>query len=244
MAESQPLHGKTALVTGAGRGLGRAIALRLAADGARVGIHYGRSEEAAREVLEAIGGNGFLVQGDFATMEGVEAAASQVDQLDILVNNAGLQVPDQLIEITVENFDTLFQINVKAVFFLTQRLLPKISDGGRIVNLSSGLSQAAFPEKGVYGMTKAAINAFTRSLAKQVGGRGITVNAVAPGVVGTDMNPWARSGPGAERMAATIPLGRVATPEDIADVVAFLCSDDARWITGTYIDASGGQHLH
>lgn len=178
-------------------------------------------------------------------MDGVRSAVEQLhgQRLDILVNNAGLQTRDGLTSIAEPDFDTLFQVNVKAPFFLTSELLPSINDGGRIVNLSSGLSQGAFPEKGVYAMTKAAINSFTLSLAKQVGARGITVNAVAPGVVGTDMNPWVRSEEGSQRVAAMTALGRPATPEDIADVVAFLCGTDARWITGTYIDASGGQHL-
>lgn len=246
------LEGKTALVTGAARGLGRAIALRLAGEGAQVAVHYGRSASQAEEIIAEIsrvGGQAFGVRADFSDPSAPGALAAAVNErfgeagLDILVNNAGLQTRDGLTDIAESDYDTLFQINVKAPFFLTSRLLPTLRDGGRIVNVSSGLSQGAFPEKGVYAMTKAAINSFTRSLAKQLGPRGITVNAVAPGIVGTDMNAWVRSEEGARRVAAMTALGRVAEPEDIADVVAFLCGPDARWITGAYIDASGGQHL-
>jgi 3-oxoacyl-[acyl-carrier protein] reductase len=252
----RPLNGKVALVTGAGRGIGKAIALRLARDGALVAVHYSSSHDAAGEVVRQIVADGmpaFSVGGDLTTAAGINQAVGSLldqlpqqtgaDQIDILVNNAGIQRPDGLLEITEEDFDYMVALNMKAPLMLVQRLVGHIRSGGRIVNISSGLSQAAFPMKGVYAMTKAALNSFTRSLAKELGPRGITVNAVAPGIVATNMNPWASTPEGAPRAAAVTALGRVGTPEDIADAVAFLCGPDGRWMTGAYLDVSGGAAL-
>jgi 3-oxoacyl-[acyl-carrier protein] reductase len=137
----------------------------------------------------------------------------------------------------------LYAVNVKAPFFLTQRLLDRIADNGRVINISSGLSQVAHPDKIAYGMTKAALNAFTRSLAKVVGARGITANAITPGVVATDMNPWADTPQGAEALSGRSALGRVGRPEDIAGLVALLAGPDSQWSTGAVIDASGGANI-
>jgi NAD(P)-dependent dehydrogenase (short-subunit alcohol dehydrogenase family) len=248
-----PLHGKIALVTGASRGIGRAIALKLARDGAQVFVHYSGSREAAEALaneVAALGGDdqARLVQADLSTMAGINALSEQVwaegsCPLDILVNNAGIQLADGIAGLTSEAFDALMAINVKAPFFLTQRLLPRLADGGRVINMSSGLSQIAFPDKMAYAMGKAAIVSFTKSLAKELGPRGITVNAVAPGIIDTDMNPWVRSPGGAARVAGVSALGRVGQPADVADVVAFLAGHNARWITGAFVDASGGSLL-
>lgn len=247
------LHGKIALVTGASRGIGRAVALKLAKEGAQVFVHFSGSHEAARAVAEeivALGGDdqARLVQADLSTLAGIEALVAQIRAegdcpLDILVNNAGIQVADGIEGLTSEAFDSLMAINVKAPFFLTQQLIDRLADGGRVINMSSGLSQIAFPDKMAYAMGKAAIVSFTKSLAKVLGPRGITVNAVAPGIIDTDMNPWVRSPAGAQRVAGVSALGRVGQPADVADVVAFLASADARWITGAFIDASGGSLL-
>ncbi|MFC0599591.1 SDR family oxidoreductase [Streptomyces palmae] len=248
------LTGKTALVTGGGRGIGRAISERLARDGARVAVHYGRDEAAAKETvaaIEAAGGTAFAIQavlgvpGDTETLWA--AFDAQADGLDILVNNAGVNDPrGPLSTITPEDFDRLFAINAKAPFFVTQQGLGRLRDGGRVINVSTGLTRGqAIPELTAYSMSKGAIDVFTTHLAKELGSRGITVNAVAPGATDTDMNAdWLRDNEQAwTATAQRSPLGRVARAEDISDVVAFLASPDSRWVTGQWIDATGGALL-
>jgi len=247
------LAGKTALVTGAARGIGRAIAVRLAADGARVAVHYGASADAAREVVEVIetqGGSAFAIQtrlgvpGDAAELWA--AFDQQADGLDILVNNAGVlggRVP--FAEVGETLYEEVFAVNTKAPFFILQQGLSRMRDGGRIVNVSTRFTHGArTPELMAYAMSKAAIDALTAALAKQLGPRQITVNAVGPSATATDMNAARLATPqGREAIASLSPLNRVAQPEDIADIVAFLASDDARWVTGQWIDASGGSLL-
>ncbi|MEU9120444.1 SDR family oxidoreductase [Streptomyces sp. NPDC048506] len=254
------LSGKTALVTGGGRGIGRAISERLARDGARVGVHYGHDETAAKETvaaIEAAGGRAFAIQAELGVPGDAEAlwAAfdAQAEGLDVLVNNAGInKAVDGTLkgigEVTAEDFDRLFAVNTKAPFFIVQRGLTRLRDGGRIINVSTGLTRgAAKPELIAYAMTKGAIDVFTSTLAKDLGPRGITVNAVAPGAVDTDMNArWLRGEVNAEarqRVSGISPLGRVADGTDIGDVVAFLASGDSRWVTGQWIDATGGALL-
>ena len=242
------LAGKTALVTGAARGIGRAIALRLARDGARIGIHYGHSAEAAAALageIATLGGSSFLVEavlGDGAGADALAAGIPQGERLDILVNNAGRAVREGL-EASEASFDALVALNMKTPFLVIQKLAARLSDGGRIVNISSGLSHLPLPDAIVYGMTKAAVDAMTRSYAKALGPRGITVNAVLPGIIRSDMSDWVNKPGGAERASARSVFGRVGEPADVADIVAFLASDDARWVTGEWIDASGGQFL-
>ncbi|MFJ7011239.1 SDR family oxidoreductase [Streptomyces albogriseolus] len=252
------LTGRTALVTGGSRGIGRAIAERLAADGATVAVHYGRNAAAADEVVEGIrakGGTAFTVhaelgvEGDVATLW--ESFDRQVRQhatgtgLDILVNNAGVTPRGEIDETTAEAFEEAVAVNMRAPFFLTQQGLKRLRDGGRIVNVSSGATRIALTDIIAYAMTKGAIDAFSLTLAKALGGRGITVNSVAPGIIDTDINTsWLRGNEAAERSAAELSaLGRVGRPEDVADVVAFLASDDARWVTGQVLDATGGSQL-
>ena len=248
------LNGKTALVTGGGRGIGQAISRRLAAEGAHVVVHYGSNQEAAQvtatEIQEAGGradilgatlGGDDIEQEATALWEGFDAIT---DRLDILVNNAGIADGRGTIEtVEVDSLTRLMAVNTLAPFFVTKLALPRLSDGGRIVNVSTHMTQgAAQPDLIGYTMTKGAIDIFTATLGKQLGERGITVNAVAPGVVDTDMNAawldYAR-----DMVAGLSPLGRVAQPSDIGDVVAFLASDDSRWITGQHIDTSGGALL-
>ena len=241
-------HGSgLALVTGASRGIGRAVALALAADGYEIAVHYGTNPDAAQEtisLIEAAGGTAFAVAADLQKLAGVEAIAEALGDrpIHVLVNNAGRQLADGPMA-EEATFDALIAVNVKAAYFLIQKLTPQIVDGGRIINISSGTSTIGFPDKMVYAMAKAAMNAMTMSLAKALGPRGITVNAVLPGLIETDMNPWVRNPEAAARVANIAVLQRVGQPDDIADVVAFLASPAARWITGELLHASGGGQL-
>lgn len=249
------LTNKTALVTGASRGIGRAIALRLAADGALVAVHYGRSadeaEQAVRSIIDA-GGRAFAVQGDVRTLAGVDAlfssldaglAAQGADGLDILVNNAGVAVFEGLAETTEATFDELFDVNVKGLYFVTQRALPRLREHGRIINLSSVVARTSFPGIPAYAATKGAVDTLTVHLAAELGQRQITVNAVAPGAIDTDMSAWLRSDEGAANAHAIQAIKRIGQPEDIAAAVAFLARPDAGWVTGQIIEAGGGTKL-
>ncbi|MHC0431693.1 SDR family oxidoreductase [Streptomyces sp. O3] len=244
------LTGKTALVTGGSRGIGQGIAERLGRDGARVAVHYGSNETAAKETvarIESAGGSAFAIRAELGTPGDAAALWAEFDRvadgLDILVNNAGIGTASSFATIDEAEYDRLFAVNTKAPFFLAQQGAERLRDGGRIINISSGLSQAALmPDLIAYGMTKSALDIFTRYLSKVLGPRGITVNAVAPGIVDTDINAeWLRATPEAwEGAAAYSALGRVGAPSDIADAVAFLASDDGRWVTGHWLDATGG----
>ncbi|MFF4622986.1 SDR family NAD(P)-dependent oxidoreductase [Nonomuraea jabiensis] len=241
---------KTALVTGAGRGIGRAIALRLARDGFRVAVNYARDESAAQEVvglIEKDGGSAFAVQADLGERSQAlaERMKDETDVLDVLVNNAGIGMSRPIGEETPEAYDRLFDVNVKGLFFLTQQLLPLIPDGGRIVNITSGVARIAFPEGIAYAMTKGAVQVFTLALAKELGPRGITVNNVAPGIIDTDTNAaWLRGDPQAQAYAASRhALNRIGHVDEIANAVAFVASPEASFITGSTIDATGGGNL-
>ncbi|MPY49958.1 SDR family oxidoreductase [Streptomyces acidicola] len=251
------LAGKTALVTGASRGIGRGIARELAREGALVAVHYGGNDAAVRKTLELIhqeGGRAFPVRaelgvpGDVETLYGrLEEGLAQQGQgieLDILVNNAGISGSASIHEVTPELFDRLFAVNTRSLLFLVQRGLKNLRDNGRIINVSSAATRIAYPESVVYSMTKGALNTFTLALAKELGPRGITVNAVSPGFVETDMNQRKRAtAESAAQLAAWSVFNRVGRPSDIAEIVAFLASDASRWITGQCLDASGGSRL-
>ncbi|MFE6335852.1 SDR family oxidoreductase [Streptomyces sp. NPDC057798] len=249
-------EGKTALVTGGSRGIGRAISRRLAREGALVAVHYGHDGTAAERTvkeIEADGGRAFPVHaelgvpGDADTLwSAFDAALADRDApagLDILVNNAGITVPRPVAQVTEADYDRVFAINTKAPFFIIQRGLDRLRDGGRIVNISSVATRVAFPPIVSYTMTKAALDYLTLSLAQELGPRGITVNAVAPGYTDTEINPTLAVPEIRRRYSEASTFGRLGDPVDIADVVSFVASDDARWVTGQWIDASGGAHL-
>ena len=252
----KPLADRIALVTGASRGIGRAIAVRLAQDGALVGVHYRIESDKARETLDLIrahGGDGFLIAADLADPAGASHLATALineirtrrepPTLDILVNNAGIDDRKTIEQVTEADFDRMLQINLKAPFFLIQKLLSVMKDGGRIINISSMAARLSFPTMPVYAPTKAALSTLSRVLAAHLGPRGITVNAVLPGATSTDLNPAASDPQRSGAIRDSIALGRIASPEDIAPVVAFLASDEGGWITGEAIEASGGQRL-
>ncbi|WP_432073745.1 SDR family oxidoreductase [Streptomyces wuyuanensis] len=269
MDNRRTLAGKIALVTGAGRGIGRAIAERLADDGALVGVHYGHSATAAQEVVAEIrknGGRAFAVEAELGVPGDTDAVFAAFDaglraergeggeeggagarvggSLDILVNNAGVSGSGPVSQAVPEVFDRMMAVNAKAPLFLVQAALPRMRDGGRIVNISSLASRRAFPESIAYAMSKGALDTMTLCLAKELGGRGITVNTVGPGFIETNMNARRRTTPEARAaLAGRSVFDRIGRPSDVADVVAFLASDDSRWITGQYLDASGGTDL-
>jgi 3-oxoacyl-[acyl-carrier protein] reductase len=247
------LKDKTALVTGASRGIGRAIAQRLAADGATVAVHYGRNDAAAADVvseIERASGQAFPVRAELGVDGDVDTLFAALEKgldgrpLDILVNNAAITTEEATIdEATPEQFEREFAINVRAPFFIIQRALPLLRDGGRIINVSSGVTWFAQPQI-VYSMTKGALNVLGRSLANTLGARGITVNTVSPGITDTDMNAWLHeSGDAASKVADIVALGRVGEPVEIADAVAFFASEDSRWVTGQNVDVNGGLWL-
>ncbi len=252
------LEGKVALVTGGSRGIGRAIARRLARDGAVVAVGYASNEQAAAAAVAEIeqeGGRGFALPAAFGEHGDADRLWAAFDaaghkyapdgRLDILVNNAAVPTSPPLTELTEEQFDQVFAVNVRAPLFLFKQGIDRLRDGGRIVNISSGAARMALPEIMAYASTKAAVDIFTLNLAKQLGPRGNTDNPAPPGFTDTDANAsWLRGNAEAEAYAASFAaLGRVGQPQDIADVVAFLASPDGRWVTGQVLDATGGAGL-
>ena len=245
------LTGKTALVTGASRGMGRASALALAAAGAQVLVHYGRGAKEADRVVAEIrkaGSRADAIATDLAAADGPEKLARQTrsivgDRLDILVANAGVSKTATIEDTMVEDFDKLFAVNVRAPFFLVQQLLPIMCEGSSIVFLSSLAAHAAVGTSPAYAATKGAIDTLVKHLASLLGARGIRVNAVAPGVVETEMSNFTKTEAGRNVAMGMQALKRVAQPDDIGGVVAFLASEDARWITGDIIRADGGSKL-
>lgn len=250
------LAGKTALVTGSSRGIGRATAEQLAHEGALVAVHYGHDELKARAVVDGIvgtGGRAFSVgaelgvPGDIDTLfDSLEAGLKEHNNgevvLDILVNCAGMMGGIPWEDTTPALFDQLMAVNARAAFFTIQRALTIMPDGGRIVNISSGLTKVANPQEIAYAMTKGAVEMLALHFAKALGPRGITVNSVAPGITRND-NPVFGIPEAVEQMAQLSAFNRVGEPPDVADVVAFLASPRARWITGAFVDATGGTLL-
>lgn len=251
------LKGKVALVTGASRGIGRAIAKRLAQEGALVAVHYGMNRTAAEEVVQEIelnGGSAFTIGAKLGSLESIQTLYKTLDEtlkvrtgdsrFDILVNNAGIGLTTLIEDTTEEEYDEVMKTNVKMPFFLIQQALPRLRDEGRIINLSSAVTRISLPIIPAYSMTKGAINTLTLTLSSQLGSRGITINAIQPGFVATDMNASMLQDPASYQYGADFSVfRRWGQPEDVADIAAFLASSDSRWVTGQLIDASGGSHL-
>ncbi len=240
------LQGKVALVTGASRGIGAAIARRLAGDGADVAITYNRSPDKARAVvaeIEKLGRRGLAIQADSADAGAVKAAvdkvAAELGRLDILVNNAGIFIAAKFDDTSPEDLERLWAVNVKAPIVAIQAASRHMQKGGRIITVGSCVAErVAGPGITLYSMTKAAVAGLTRGLARDFGSRGITVNVVAPGPIDTDMNP--ASGDGADMQRALTALGRYGTGDDIAAMVAHLASDAASYVTGATFLVDGG----
>jgi 3-oxoacyl-[acyl-carrier protein] reductase len=252
------LGNRTALVTGASRGIGRATALALAAAGARVLVHFGNSQQDADTVVAAIrssGGQADAVGADLAAPEGATKLAARVrsvvgHRLDILVANAGISKAARIADHTIQDFDNLFATNVRAPFFLVQQLLPVLGEGSSITVVSSIGARSVVGNPGLetpsilaYASTKGALETLVRNWAAILGPRGIRVNAVAPGVIDTDMSCFTKTEAGRDVALGMQALKRIGKPEDVADVVAFLASDGARWITGASIPVDGGSKL-
>jgi 3-oxoacyl-[acyl-carrier protein] reductase len=237
------LIGKTAIVTGGSRGIGRAIVRRLARDGARVVFSF-REDKAAADALAREVGNAVAVRADQEDPASLELLFEPVgNTLDILVNNAAIIGAAPITDITPELFDRVMAVNAKFPLLAMRRAEPLLSDGGRIISISTLNTAAPGPGIALYCGSKAALEQFTRVAAHELGPRGITVNIVSPGATDTDLLRAANSPEALEQAATSTPLGRLGTPEDIADVVAFLAGPDARWITGQNIQATGGLYF-
>lgn len=248
MAERR-FEGKAVLVTGGSRGIGAAIAKRFGREGARVAVNYVGHPAQAEQVVEAIhaaGGQAFAVKADISQPEEIaqmfQVIRERFGGLDILVNNAAVMKRGFLAEVTPEDFDFHFRINVRGPLLVTKHAAEMLPPGGAIINVSSAITRLAYPGSVVYSMTKACLDMMTQVLAVELGPKGIRVNTISPGSTLTDMNS-AASGKTDEEFArevAQTPLGRIGTPEDIADAAVFLASSDARWVTGAKLDCAGG----
>ncbi|WP_422006347.1 SDR family oxidoreductase [Roseivirga pacifica] len=249
---------KIALVTGGSRGLGRDMAINIAKKGIDVVFTYHSNEKAAMEVeaaIEALGQKAAAFQLDTSDVSSLDAFFTKVSaylnenygkpNFDYIVNNAGTGIYKPFVDTTEADFDEMMNIHLKGVYFLTQKAVALMNDGGGIINISSGLTRFTFPNSSAYAAMKGAIDVFTRYLAKELGGRGIRANVVAPGAIATEFGGGENKTNEQKRkvVASVTALGRVGEPEDIGGIVAFLCTEDARWINGQRIEASGGTML-
>ncbi|AET58108.1 Short-chain type dehydrogenase/reductase [Paenibacillus terrae HPL-003] len=241
------LDGKTAIITGSSRGIGRAIAEQLANLGANVVINYASSPDKAKEVVEGIiqkGGKAIALHADLGKMSDIEAlftnTIAEFGKVDILVNNAGLMITKPLADVTEADFDRQFALNVKGTFFACQQAMKHMENYGRIVNISTSVIGQMFPSYSVYAGTKGAVEQFTRQLAKEFGSKQITINAVAPGPVNTELFQAGKTEQQIEGMKKMNAFGRLGEPEDIADVIEFLVSAKSQWVTGQTIRVNGG----
>ncbi len=243
----QSLHGKVAIVTGSSRGIGAEIALILASAGAKVVINYVQNKSAADKVCATIsdaGGECVAVRADISDPIAVrrlfDTASEHFKQIDILVNNAGILLFKEIAEIQDDEFNRVVDVNFKSVFYTLREATTKLADHGRVVNISSTVTRLMLPKYGVYAATKAAVEQLTRIFAREMGKRGITANTVSPGPVDTELFRAGKTAADIERMAAMAALGRIGAASDIANVVLFLVSDEARWVTGQDIGVNGG----
>jgi NAD(P)-dependent dehydrogenase (short-subunit alcohol dehydrogenase family) len=254
----QTTNSKVALITGGSRGLGKNAALRIARNGMDVIITYNNRKDEADAVVEAIkntGRVGVALQLNTGDVKSFDAFLRQLATVlnqkwdrhtfDFLINNAGSEYTASIVETDEEQFDILCNVHFKGVYFLTQKLLPVLADNGGIINVSTGLARFSFPGYSAYASMKGAVEVFTRYLAKELGSRGIRANAVAPGAIHTDFTKRTfESHPEVTTAIASVTaLGRVGEPDDIGGVIAFLCTEDARWINAQRIEASGGMML-
>jgi len=245
------LIGKTALVTGASRGIGRAAARSLAKNGARVLVHFGRSRDEAESLvseIRAAGGQAESLGADLEAEDGAHVLAEKVrkivdGKLDVLIANAGISKSAPIQELNVADFDRLFAVNVRAPYFLVQQLLPVLTEGSNVIFVSSIVARTAVGSIAAYAATKGAVDTLVKHFAAALGPSGIRVNAIAPGVVETDMSNFAHTETGRQFTLSMQALKRIATPEDVGGVFAFLASDEARWITGQTVSVDGGSKL-
>lgn len=242
-----PLTGKVALVTGSSRGIGREIACKLAKMGATVVINYNQSKTSAEEVRRQIttaGGKAIVIQADVTVLDELEQLFDQtlekLQKIDILVNNAGILITKPIEQVSEEEYDLLFANNVKSVFFACQQAAKKLSPGGRIINISTTVTKIMMPGYGLYAASKGAVDQITRVLSRELGGKNITVNAISPGPVDTELFRTGKSEEQIAQMASMSSFNRIGTPADIASAVALLVSDDAAWITGQNLYVNGG----